>query len=150
VVIVNAFVAELLRSTKLQQLLQQRSLALGALAKQLGKFGDKHPGVVAALGCLLRGPVGRVRVGGGVAAPPATLFSAAGCSERGGGLGFHGGKGQIRWGHAEALPLAPLPSTAALAAAPARLNTHFNSVLGKPAMAVSMGKVTLCSVSSGE
>ncbi len=48
VLIVNAFVAELLRSTKSQQLLQQRSTALGALSKQLGKFGDKHPAVVEA------------------------------------------------------------------------------------------------------
>jgi uncharacterized protein involved in exopolysaccharide biosynthesis len=46
--IANSFVAELLRSIKLQQLLQQRSVALVGLSKQLGKFGERHPGVVAA------------------------------------------------------------------------------------------------------
>jgi uncharacterized protein involved in exopolysaccharide biosynthesis len=48
VAIANSFVAELLRSIKLQQLLQQRSVALVALSKQLGKFGERHPGVAAA------------------------------------------------------------------------------------------------------
>lgn len=46
--IANTFVAELLRSIKLQQLVQQRSAALAALTKQRGKFGDKHPSVVEA------------------------------------------------------------------------------------------------------
>jgi uncharacterized protein involved in exopolysaccharide biosynthesis len=48
VAIANSFVVELLRSIKLQQLLQQRSVALVSLSKQLGKFGEKHPGVAAA------------------------------------------------------------------------------------------------------
>lgn len=48
VLIANTFVAELLRSTKLQQLLQQRSAASALLSKQLSKFGDKHPAVVEA------------------------------------------------------------------------------------------------------
>ena len=46
--IVNAFVAELLRSTKLQMLFQQRSAARAALSTQLVKFGDKHPSVAQA------------------------------------------------------------------------------------------------------
>ncbi|MGD9501615.1 MAG: Wzz/FepE/Etk N-terminal domain-containing protein [Methyloceanibacter sp.] len=46
--IANTFVAELLRSIKLQQLVQQRSAALAVLTKQLGKFGDKHPSVAEA------------------------------------------------------------------------------------------------------
>lgn len=46
--IANAFVAELLRSTKLQTLSQQRSAAQATLSKQLAKFGDKHPGVAQA------------------------------------------------------------------------------------------------------
>jgi uncharacterized protein involved in exopolysaccharide biosynthesis len=46
--IANAFVAELLRSTKLQTLFQQRSAAQTTLSKQLAKFGDKHPAVAQA------------------------------------------------------------------------------------------------------
>lgn len=46
--ITNAFVAELLRSTKLQTLFQQRSAAQASLSKQLAKFGDKYPGVAQA------------------------------------------------------------------------------------------------------
>jgi uncharacterized protein involved in exopolysaccharide biosynthesis len=47
-VMANAFVAELLRSIKLQNLSRQRSAAQAALAKQLAKFGDKHPKVAEA------------------------------------------------------------------------------------------------------
>ena len=46
--IANAFVAEFLRSTKLQTLSQQRSLAQATLLKQLAKFGEKHPKVAEA------------------------------------------------------------------------------------------------------
>jgi uncharacterized protein involved in exopolysaccharide biosynthesis len=46
--ITNAFVAELLRSARLQTLSRQRSMAQAALTIQLAKFGDKHPGVVQA------------------------------------------------------------------------------------------------------
>jgi uncharacterized protein involved in exopolysaccharide biosynthesis len=46
--VTNAFVAELLRSDKLQTLSKQRSMAEATLAIQLGKFGDKHPGVAQA------------------------------------------------------------------------------------------------------
>ena len=59
--IANAFVAEFLRSTKLQMLSQQRSTAQAALIKQLAKFGDKHPRVaearlgVAAFDDLMKG-----------------------------------------------------------------------------------------------
>jgi uncharacterized protein involved in exopolysaccharide biosynthesis len=48
VLITNAFVAELLRSTKLQALLQQRSAAQATLLDQLAKFGEKHPRVAEA------------------------------------------------------------------------------------------------------
>jgi uncharacterized protein involved in exopolysaccharide biosynthesis len=44
-VIADAFVAEFLRSVKLQALAQQRATAQGALAKQLATFGPKHPKV---------------------------------------------------------------------------------------------------------
>lgn len=47
VLIANAFVAELLRSTKLQVLSQQRTFAQATLSNQLAKFGDKHPKVAA-------------------------------------------------------------------------------------------------------
>ena len=43
--IANAFVAELLRSAKLQTLFKQRSLAQATLSILLAKFGDKHPNV---------------------------------------------------------------------------------------------------------
>lgn len=46
--VTDAFVAELLRSTKLQMLFKQRSLAQETLSIQLAKFGDKHPGVAKA------------------------------------------------------------------------------------------------------
>jgi uncharacterized protein involved in exopolysaccharide biosynthesis len=46
--VASAFVAELLRSTTLQNLFQQRSAAQATLSKQLAKFGDKHPDVVQA------------------------------------------------------------------------------------------------------
>ncbi len=46
--VTNAFVAELLRSAKLQTLYKQRSLAQDTLSKQLAKFGAKHPGVAIA------------------------------------------------------------------------------------------------------
>ena len=48
VVITNAFVAEFLRSSKLQTLSQQRSSAEATLSRQLAKFGDKHPRVTQA------------------------------------------------------------------------------------------------------
>ena len=48
VVIANAFVAEFLRSSKLQTLSRQRSSAEAALSRLLAKFGDKHPRVTAA------------------------------------------------------------------------------------------------------
>ena len=44
--IVNAFVAEYLRITKLQTLSQYRSSAQAKLSKQLATFGDKHPKVM--------------------------------------------------------------------------------------------------------
>lgn len=43
--VANAFVAEFLRSTKLQALSQQRELAETTLSTQLTTFGDKHPRV---------------------------------------------------------------------------------------------------------
>src|SRR4029077_7101211 len=43
VAITNAFVAEFLRSSKLQTLSQQRSSAEATLSRQLAMFGDKHP-----------------------------------------------------------------------------------------------------------
>ena len=46
--ITNAFVAECLRSTRLQTLSQQRSSAQAALSEQLATFGDKHPKVTQA------------------------------------------------------------------------------------------------------
>ena len=45
VLIANGFVAELLRSTKLQVLFQQRYYAQATLSNQLAKFGEKHPKV---------------------------------------------------------------------------------------------------------
>ena len=45
VAITNAFVAEFLRSSKLQTLSQQRSSAEATLSRQLAKFGEKHPRV---------------------------------------------------------------------------------------------------------
>ena len=48
VVIANAFVAEFLRSSKLQMLSLQRSSAEATLSRQLAKFGDKHPRVTEA------------------------------------------------------------------------------------------------------
>jgi uncharacterized protein involved in exopolysaccharide biosynthesis len=47
-VIANAFVAEFLRSSRLQALSLQRSSAAAALSRQLAIFGDKHPRVVKA------------------------------------------------------------------------------------------------------
>ena len=47
-VIANAFVAEFLRSSRLQTLSLQRSSAAAALSKQLAMFGDKHPRVIRA------------------------------------------------------------------------------------------------------
>jgi uncharacterized protein involved in exopolysaccharide biosynthesis len=46
--ITDTFVAEFLRSIKLQSLYQQRGSAQGALSEQLGTFGDKHPKVIEA------------------------------------------------------------------------------------------------------
>jgi uncharacterized protein involved in exopolysaccharide biosynthesis len=46
--IVNAFVAESLRSRKLQTLSQQRSYAQAKLSKQLATLGNKHPKVAEA------------------------------------------------------------------------------------------------------
>jgi uncharacterized protein involved in exopolysaccharide biosynthesis len=46
--VTNAFVAELLRSARLQALFKQRSLAQDTLSIQLTKFGAKHPGVAQA------------------------------------------------------------------------------------------------------
>jgi uncharacterized protein involved in exopolysaccharide biosynthesis len=46
--IVNGFVAEYLRSTKLQTLSEHRSSAQANLSKQLATFGDKHPKVTKA------------------------------------------------------------------------------------------------------
>jgi uncharacterized protein involved in exopolysaccharide biosynthesis len=48
VAITNAFVAEFLRSSKLQTLSQQRWSAETTLSRQLAKFGDKHPRVTQA------------------------------------------------------------------------------------------------------
>lgn len=45
ILIANAFVAELLRSTRLQGLFQQRYSAQATLSNQLAKFGEKHPKV---------------------------------------------------------------------------------------------------------
>jgi uncharacterized protein involved in exopolysaccharide biosynthesis len=47
-VIANAFVAEFLRSSRLQALSLQRSSAAAALSRQLAIFGDKHPRVIKA------------------------------------------------------------------------------------------------------
>jgi uncharacterized protein involved in exopolysaccharide biosynthesis len=47
-IIANAFVAEFLRTTKLQTLSLQRSSAANTLARQLAVFGDKHPKVMTA------------------------------------------------------------------------------------------------------
>jgi len=46
--VANAFVAELLRSTKLQALSERRSVAQATLLTKLTKFGEKHPGVAQA------------------------------------------------------------------------------------------------------
>jgi uncharacterized protein involved in exopolysaccharide biosynthesis len=46
--IVNTFVAELVRSTSLQALSQQSVVAHAVLSNKLAKFGDKHPGVAQA------------------------------------------------------------------------------------------------------
>ena len=48
VIITNAFVAEFLRSSKLQMLSEQRSSAEAALTRRLAMFGDKHPRVIEA------------------------------------------------------------------------------------------------------
>ena len=48
VAVTNAFVAEFIRSSKLQVLFQQRSAAEAALSDELDKFGDKHPRVMQA------------------------------------------------------------------------------------------------------
>jgi uncharacterized protein involved in exopolysaccharide biosynthesis len=48
VAITNAFVAEFLRSSKLQALSQQRSEAAAVLSKQRPVLGDKHPKVIKA------------------------------------------------------------------------------------------------------
>jgi uncharacterized protein involved in exopolysaccharide biosynthesis len=48
VAITNAFLAEFLRSSKLQTLSQLRSTAEATLSRQLAKFGDKHPRVTQA------------------------------------------------------------------------------------------------------
>ena len=48
VAITNAFVAEFLRSSKLQALSQQRSETAAELSKLLPVLGDKHPKVVKA------------------------------------------------------------------------------------------------------
>jgi uncharacterized protein involved in exopolysaccharide biosynthesis len=48
VAVTNTFVAEFLRSSKIQMLTQQRSAAEAALTKELVKFGDKHPRVMQA------------------------------------------------------------------------------------------------------
>ena len=45
ILIANSFVAELLRSTRLQLLFQQRYSAQAVLSNQLAKFGEKHPKV---------------------------------------------------------------------------------------------------------
>jgi uncharacterized protein involved in exopolysaccharide biosynthesis len=46
--VANAFVAELLRSTKLQMLVQRRAAAQALLVRKLAKFGEKHPDVLLA------------------------------------------------------------------------------------------------------
>lgn len=48
VLLANAFVAEFLRSTKLQALSQDRSTAQGTLSAQLTRYGEKHPKVAEA------------------------------------------------------------------------------------------------------
>jgi hypothetical protein len=48
IVIANAFVAEFLRTSKLQTLALQRSSAEATLSRQLAKFGDKYPRVAGA------------------------------------------------------------------------------------------------------
>jgi uncharacterized protein involved in exopolysaccharide biosynthesis len=52
--IVNGFVAELLRSAKIQVLSQQKAQIQAALSNRLGQFGEKHP-KVAELRALLTG-----------------------------------------------------------------------------------------------
>jgi uncharacterized protein involved in exopolysaccharide biosynthesis len=46
VLITNAFVAELLRNAKLQDLSQKRAFAEAVLSQHLARFGDKHPRLV--------------------------------------------------------------------------------------------------------
>jgi uncharacterized protein involved in exopolysaccharide biosynthesis len=46
VLITDAFVAELLRNARLQELSRQRAFAEASLSEQLAKFGDKHPRLV--------------------------------------------------------------------------------------------------------
>jgi uncharacterized protein involved in exopolysaccharide biosynthesis len=48
VLLANAFVAEFLRSSKLQALSQERSTAQGTLSAQLTRYGEKHPKVAEA------------------------------------------------------------------------------------------------------
>jgi uncharacterized protein involved in exopolysaccharide biosynthesis len=48
IAVTNAFVAEFLRSSKMQILFEQRSSGEVALLNQLDKFGDKHPRVMQA------------------------------------------------------------------------------------------------------
>jgi uncharacterized protein involved in exopolysaccharide biosynthesis len=45
ILITNAFVAEVLRSTRLQTLFQQRAYTQARLSTQLARFGEKHPKV---------------------------------------------------------------------------------------------------------
>ena len=75
VAVTNAFVAEFLRSSKLQVLSRQRSSAEAAVLIELDKFGEKHPRVMQA----------RVRLDNADAQlkkqldqPPAALLQAAG------------------------------------------------------------------------
>ena len=75
VVIANAFVAEFLRSSKLQTLSQQRSSAEATLSRQLAKFGVKYPRVaqtrmvLAATDDLLKDQLSKV---------PEAILQAAG------------------------------------------------------------------------
>ena len=75
VVIANAFVAEFLRSSKLQTLSQQRSSAEATLSRQLAKFGVKYPRVaqtrmvMAATDDLLKDQLSKV---------PEAILQAAG------------------------------------------------------------------------
>ena len=47
ILVTNAFVAELLRNARLQELSQQRAFADAILSQQLAKLGDKHPRLVS-------------------------------------------------------------------------------------------------------